>query len=644
MQAQVYFDNYTAVGDITVIAMSMAMLVLLAVSYIKKNKSSALFLNIIIYLLLAAFSNVICHTVYTNVFNGDYTLVYVLRVLYHALLFSILMVYVVYIVAMLELEMKNKVIIMSASSAIYSTVIIVDIVTTANGRGFRLDGSGKQVSAFNIFLFGYVAFIAVIMTIMLMYGKRYFRRVMVGFYANIMLSFILLAMQGRHGQTSFTTVSFLFPTVAMLYLLHSNPYDIVTGVTNLQSFEDTVAYYYKRKIDFLYVSLYLPDHDHEGADIPDDIKNVMKNLASTLFKGVTSFQLSHGHIIYVAKRSNNRDFKRKSMKGIGTVTSAIERNGCDYKIIMGSSDTDISSKNCYVSFIGNIHKHMNVNEVHISSEEDVKNFKEFEYIQSELLDIYKKKDLDDERVLAYCQPVYNAKKDIYDSAETLMRLQLPESGLVPPYKFIPIAEEFGYINVLTRIILYKTCKEIKALEDEGYYFKRISVNLSVLDIRNANFTEEVMSIIKNTGITEKKVAFEITESQSEYDLKAVKDKIDELKEFGIKFYLDDFGTGFSNMERLLELPFDIIKFDRSLVIASNADKRSEKMVGSLAHMFSDLNYRVLYEGVEDENDELRCRNMSASYLQGFKYSKPIPIHDLRNFFEIIEGEENKKLS
>ena len=97
------------------------------------------------------------------------------------------------------------------------------------------------------------------------------------------------------------------------------------------------------------------------------------------------------------------------------------------------------------------------------------------------------------------------------------------------------------------------------------------------------------------------------------------------------FYLDDFGTGYSNMERIMELPFDIIKFDRSLVSASGMDERSENIVQSLARMFKDMKYSVLYEGIEDEKDEERCRGMSATYLQGYKYSRPVPIEKLREF-------------
>jgi EAL domain-containing protein (putative c-di-GMP-specific phosphodiesterase class I) len=256
----------------------------------------------------------------------------------------------------------------------------------------------------------------------------------------------------------------------------------------------------------------------------------------------------------------------------------------------------------------------------------------------ELEDIYRRHDLRDPRVLAYCQPVYNIQTGKYDTAEALMRLKLSDIGMVFPDQFIPVAEEHGYIHVLTEIILQKTCDEIRYLVSEGYEVNRISINVSVLELRDDTFTVDIDKIIKESGIPEEKVAIEITESQSESDFIVMKHIIDELKEKGIKFYLDDFGTGYSNMERIMELPFDIIKFDRSLVLASDSDERSEKMVGSLASMFKELDFSVLYEGVENESDEKRCINMSASYLQGYKYSRPIPMIELTRFFSKINAD------
>ena len=300
--------------------------------------------------------------------------------------------------------------------------------------------------------------------------------------------------------------------------------------------------------------------------------------------------------------------------------------------MIGKSIDEISRKNEYLSFIKDIYRNMELNSFRIVDEKDVMAFNRSEIILKELEDMFKKQDLNDERVIPYCQPVYNIKNRKYDTAEALMRLRLPELGMVFPDQFIPLAEEHGYIHILTKIILHKTCDNIKKLLDEGYEVKRISVNVSMPELRDEAFTKDIENIIRSSNIPSGKVAIEVTESQTDSDYLNVKGMIEKLKDTGIKFYLDDFGTGYSNMERIMKLPFDIIKFDRSLVLASQSDERSGEIVGRLAGMFADLHYAVLYEGIEDEDDENRCINMSASYLQGYKYSKPVPMDELRNFF------------
>ena len=212
-----------------------------------------------------------------------------------------------------------------------------------------------------------------------------------------------------------------------------------------------------------------------------------------------------------------------------------------------------------------------------------------------------------------------------------MRLKLEEAGMVFPDQFIPLSEEQGYIHVLTEIILNKTCQEIRKLTEEGFLIKRISVNVSALELKDSAFCGDITRIIDSNRVPGETVAIELTESNSEADFMIMKEKIEELRGKGIQFYLDDFGTGYSNMERIMELPFDIIKFDRSMVIASGMNERSENIVQSLARMFKDMKYSVLYEGIEDEKDEERCNAMSATYLQGYKYSLPVPIEKLREF-------------
>ena len=276
---------------------------------------------------------------------------------------------------------------------------------------------------------------------------------------------------------------------------------------------------------------------------------------------------------------------------------------------------------------------MGNNEVHFVTRADINEYQRHKYVLSELQDICKKGDLDDPRVHVYCQPVLNIATQTYDTAEALMRIVLPDAGMVYPDVFIPLAEENRIIHQLTLIILHKTCVRIKEMLDQNYNIMRISVNISALELREDNFCADMDRIIRDSGIPFEKIAIELTESRSESDFMIMKAKINELKENGIKFYLDDFGTGYSNFERIMELPFDIIKFDRSLVIASAADQKSEMMVSHLAQMFSDLNYAVLYEGVENVDDELRCMKMEAKFLQGYKYSRPIPIEKLTDYFD-----------
>ncbi|MBR1816738.1 MAG: EAL domain-containing protein [Lachnospiraceae bacterium] len=637
MGQQLYFDNYSPVGDIIVLAICFVMLILVSNSYVNKTKNYSLFLNMIFYLILAAICDVVHHHLYAHAVNGNYTGVYVVRVLYHTFLFSILLLYIVYIVELQHLESYRKIPIMIIASIIYFTVIITDIVMTVTKTGFRLNKDGSMATGLNIFMLGYLAFMVEIIYLMIAYRDRIYKKAMFGFYGTMMVSFFILYNQGKHGQSSFTVATFLFPVIAMLYLVHSTPYDVELGAINVMAMKDLVKYYYNKKKDFLFMSLYMPDFDMEGKSIPQNLQGTIRRFASEYFKKSVLFQINNGHVLLMAPKSLNPDHENRLNKILNSFEIEYNKFKFDYKVIIGESIEEISRKNEYISFIKNIHRNMELNSVYIVSFDDVESFNRYELILEELDDIFKKRDLDDPRVLAYCQPVFNIKTKKYDTAEALMRLKLSEIGMVFPDQFIPIAEEHGYIHVLTEIILKKTCDEISRLIRDGYDVNRISVNVSVLELRDEEFIKDVDKIIGDSQIPNGKVAIEITESQNDSDFMLMKNKIDELKDRGIKLYLDDFGTGYSNMERIMELPFDIIKFDRSLVLASDSDERSEKMVGSLASMFTELNFSVLYEGVENDVDEKRCINMSASYLQGYKYSRPIPIYELNKFFSKVAG-------
>ena len=120
-----------------------------------------------------------------------------------------------------------------------------------------------------------------------------------------------------------------------------------------------------------------------------------------------------------------------------------------------------------------------VGAVYECQNKDIIEYRKASYILGELKDINAHCDLEDERVKVYCQPVLNTRTNRFASAEALMRLELPETGMVYPDQFIPMAERHDYIHTLSKIILNKTCRQIKRLEQEGYQIDRVSVNFSI---------------------------------------------------------------------------------------------------------------------------------------------------------------------
>lgn len=636
MEHYIYFNDYYPTGDIMVIAICVIIFILIGFSYVRKSKSFLYFLFINVTVLLAAFVNIIYHVKYITNITGDYTTVYILRILYHALLFSTLLLYVVYITEVLRLEISKKYPVVTMSIIVFIIAVVSDIVKTMSGKGYVITSQGLMTSGRDLFLYGYLGFVVIILFLMIVYRKRLYKRVMSGFYGTMIVSFVMLAIQNHYNQTSYTVGTFLFPSIAMLYIIHSNPYDISMGAIDVRAMEDMIRFNYERKRELIIMSLLLEEFNGEGKTFPTEIQGIIRKFSGDYFKGAVLFQINNGHMMLLAKKKSNPDYENKINKLLNAFMVEYEKYRFDYKIIFGESVDEVSRRNEYVNFLDSIYRNMNINSVHMIDYNDVVSFNKYEEILEELEDIYRAKNLRDPRVLVYCQPVFNIKTGKYDTAEALMRLKLSNIGMVFPDQFIPLAEEKGYIHVLTEIILQKTCDEIKYLIQENYDVHRISVNVSVMELKDDHFCDDISGIIRNSGIPDEKIAIEITETQTESDFLVIKSRINELKDQGIKFYLDDFGTGYSNMERIMELPFDIIKFDRSLVLASGSDNRSEKMVGSLANMFKDLDYSVLYEGVENENDEEMCINMAASYLQGYKYSRPIPIIDLKNFFSKLD--------
>ena len=624
-------EKYYPASEITVLGVCFVMLVLLFVSFKVRMKSFRIFVTMLGMLIVATCADLTLHYVIAGHPDAPRPLVYGLRSVYHVLLFCLLHHYCAYtceVTNLLAKQRKPWIILATAMLILFS---VADVVGIYSGRTMHIIDGEIAFEGSAIFSAGYIAFVTMLLVLLIRVRHRLYKRVMNGFFGVIAISEVVLIVARLRGQSTYTAATFLFPLIAVMYLMHSNSYDIHLGANDLRGLNNLIRYSDEHDKHYLFLSLYMRELDETGKTFSEEMRALIRHVAESYYRGSALFQVSNGHMILMVPISRNPDYEERTRRILEQFDVEYENFRYDFKMVIGQSTKELSRKNEYISFIRSIHARIPENTIYRVQPDDLNKYRKYEIILKELADIAAKQDPEDRRVMVYCQPVYNIRTGKYDTAEALMRLKNDELGIVYPDQFIPLAEENGYIHALTEIILAKTCRVLRNLVAEGYEITRISVNVSALELRDSDFCGDISRIIDGNGIDSSRIAIELTESRNDNDFMLMKERIEELKGKGITFYLDDFGTGYSNMERILELPFDIIKFDRSMVIAGSQSKRSEQVLGSLAELFSKLNYSVLYEGVENEKDEQLCCDLNASYLQGYKYSKPIPISELRGF-------------
>ncbi|MCR5528758.1 MAG: EAL domain-containing protein [Saccharofermentans sp.] len=628
-----YYENYTPTADVLVVAVCLVFIVLIRAAYISRTRSFIYLRHMIYFAVTASVANLCFHGVLPLAGNIPNILIFIPHIIFHTSLYSILFLQVHYLREIMRLNIKENRLFTVLSISGFSVLILLEVLQPMLGFGMYVGPDGSFQREMPFFIFGYVFFVLLMFTMLFIYREMIFRPILVGLISSVSISFLLMLIQEWMGESSYTVFTFLFPIYALLYLAHSNPYDLEIGAVDERAFTDLMYLSFEQDEELYLMSLYMHEYDGKGQHYPEEIQKMVKHFVYEFFKHPTLFLISGGHLVLVVRTSQEPDYIDGGQRMIDEFMKLYADYKIDYKIVFLKNDRRLKEDNDCINFIKYLHFDMAENSILKPGDKEVESYLRYKYIVSELADINGKHDLNEPRVLVYCQPVLNIKSGKYDTAEALMRLKLPDTGIVYPDEFIYIAERFKYIYTLTQIILNKTCLKIKELLDDGYYVQRISVNFSVYDIREPDFCETIENIIKDSGIPYEKVAIEITETQNERDFENIKKRINELKDSGVRFYLDDFGTGYSNFERIMELPFDIVKFDRSLVIASGTGNKYKSMVSNLAMMFDNGEYSVLYEGIENDEDEKRCIDMNAKYLQGFKYSKPIPIDQLSEYLD-----------
>lgn len=238
--------------------------------------------------------------------------------------------------------------------------------------------------------------------------------------------------------------------------------------------------------------------------------------------------------------------------------------------------------------------------------------------------------LEKDEFQVYYQPIVGLETGCIVEVEALVRWAHPERGLIPPLKFIPLAEETGLIVALGRWVLEQACRQ-------GRFWQRqypqepplvISVNLSARQLQHPGLVADVTEVLRETELHPSSLKLEITESVMMLDSETTIPRLHQLKALGIHLAVDDFGTGYSSMSYLSSLPIDTLKIDRAFVNNMGRNPEDMAIVRAIVSLAKTLNLRITSEGIENQEQLAQLHALGCDQGQGYHFDRPMPADQL----------------
>jgi len=228
------------------------------------------------------------------------------------------------------------------------------------------------------------------------------------------------------------------------------------------------------------------------------------------------------------------------------------------------------------------------------------------------------------------QPIRCMETGEFSSMEALLRLQEPDGSIISPAEFIPLAEQTGVISTVTWFVLEEVCAFLSANCELD--FVSVSVNLPMAQLLKKGFAAQLNGIVDSYGIAHRRICLEFTERAILDTFEQTKEVMENLRADGYRFYLDDFGAGYSNFNCLLQLPFQLIKLDVGLTAAEKNGESDYGLVHTLTELFHGMGLEVIAEGAESQEDVEYLRAQEIDRVQGYVYAKPMPEKEVLAFY------------
>ena len=453
------------------------------------------------------------------------------------------------------------------------------------------------------------------------------------------LDTLFLLIQHYQMRTLFVSAVATLPLFGMYMFFHSNPFDEIIGCQNTYSMEVRFNENQKDKTPFYFGMLRIPSLLHKNfiSDESDDMKflvDLVREL-ETKYKNMYVYRRSVGEFYMIYEYSEQTQ-AYQNMNQIGHLLhKRMQQLNANEKFIMIGIEYNASIRN--ISMMMDIMQQAVVKYSNrfgfcrVLLKQDMYQDLIDAYYMAELLE--KMRD-EKNNVICFAQPIYEVESGGFKTAEALMRLKIGDE-LIAPGVFVPIAEANSCIHFLTVCMFHHVCQAICEL-DKNYDFDAISINVSVQEFSEDDVAEEFLGIIEQYHVPTSKIRLELTESALVTDSNMLAKNMKTMANAGIQFYLDDFGTGYSSLERLTELPFSVVKFDKSLLYSALKNSKTDRLINGIVPIIQGDNFKALVEGVEDNEQYDYSIKTGFEYIQGYKWARPVPILELSEYFKTKE--------
>lgn len=266
--------------------------------------------------------------------------------------------------------------------------------------------------------------------------------------------------------------------------------------------------------------------------------------------------------------------------------------------------------------------------MYIADEKVINKYRERPLIEQEISNA-----LSEDRVEVFLQPIFSNNAQNFTSAEALVRIRKPDGSLLRPDIFIPVAESSGQIIRLGERVFEKVCEFLKNSNAVELGIHYVEVNLSVVQCEMADLADRLIAIIEKYGVDANLINLEITESASVTSRAVLLKNMQKLIEYGFTFSLDDFGKGQSNLMYVVEMPVSIIKLDYDMSKAFFNTPKAKQVVRAVVSMAHGMNLKLVAEGIETAEEIDGMYKENIDYIQGYYYSRPLPMNEFLAFIE-----------